>query len=201
MGDASLTCGGRTAGRSRRCAIPLAGLVLAMALTGGMPAPAQAALPDPCPFMLKNGDGDILTFCRELDAKTKVSNVRLRRHYRPAQIRRIRAVFAAEAKRADVIIEVSGQPSGALAWGGIGYQRVLSFDLGGLKKFAGKALKVAKRVVGGALKLVPQARMINCGLLATLAGAGSAIKGDEVQDIILNSALACAGAFLPLRTP
>ena len=104
-------------------------------------------------------------------------------HYRPAQIRGIRGVFAAEAKRADVIIEVSGRPSGALAWGGIGYQRVLSFDLGGLKKYAGKALKVAKRVVGGALEARATGQDDQLRAAGDAGRAGSAIKGDEVQDI------------------
>jgi hypothetical protein len=199
-GNAARSCEGPIQGNRRRWAIPLVGLLLAAGMTGAMATPAQA-LPPPCPAVLKGGDGPILQFCRELAAKTAVANVRLRRHYRPAQIRKIRRVFTAEARRADVISEVSGRPRGALAWGASGYRRIVFFDLDGIKKYAGKALKVAKRVAGGALKLVPQARMINCGLLATLAGAGAAIKGDQVQDILIDAAIGCAGAFLPLRNP
>jgi hypothetical protein len=179
----------------RRTPRPLAltaGAILAAVMVLGPAAPASAAtvsLPAPCPAILAGGDGAIFAFCKQLDRARKVANLRYAIDYSPAkQVLITRSITSLARRERHLITSASVRPQ----------QLAIGINLSALKKFGGDALKVVQKVVGGAAKLVPQARVLNCGLFGSLAGAASFINGDTVTQVLVNTAAACIGINLPV---
>jgi hypothetical protein len=184
-----------------RSRLPLiVGLTLAATLAVVLPSQASAAsspvitLPDPCPAEIASGsDTAVYGFCKQLDSARIQGNPRYEMHYKASTRRRIRRLVSNEARR----YFYAGP---ALAAGASTRPMLIAGDfLRVVKEFAKKSLKVLKRVVGGAIRFVPQAKLINCGLLGGFAAVAAGIDGKQIRGVATAALLGCASAFLPLR--
>lgn len=128
-------------------------------------------------------------FCDSFIFLLAKANTRYARHYSSAKQRRIRRVIASVTPRTTPI----STPSRAPAIRPV----LLEFDLDDIKDVAKKSLKKVRSVVGGASKLIPQTRLLRCGLFAGLATAQNLIKQAQLRDVLIDAVFACIGASLP----
>lgn len=194
--------------KARRWTTLGATVALATLLAVILPSQASAAsspvvlLANPCPVAVvpaNDARPELQAFCKELNSTRSRANPAYEKHYTAATRRRIRRVVASEARRT-----FGSQPAAAHASPSVTFIQGNFYRLdflGTVKTFARKAGSALKTVVGGALKFVPQARLINCGLLAGFATVGSLIDGKDLQGVATAAVLGCASSFLPLRTP
>ena len=180
--------------------LPLSvGLAFAMMLATAAPSHASAGssvvnLAEPCRIMYNDYPPQLKAFCAEFFKTAIRANVRYQKHYDASKRRLIRRVVANVARRyvPNTSMVARGNP--------VLLARSSALGIGLLRDFGTKALNAVKTVVGGAMRFVPQAKVVNCGLLAALAGALSVIRGSDLRGVVLEAGGACLGAFLPLKT-
>jgi hypothetical protein len=184
-----------------------AGLALASMLAVMLPSQASAAsspvvrLANPCPVAINPSNDaapELRAFCQEADRIRPGANRGFEKHYKAATRRRILRLVRSEARRAFPDTNVRSQAAESVVFVNTFYFVNASF-LQRIKGFARKALPVLKKVVGGVVRLVPQARIINCGLLGVWATAAPLIAGKDLKETATTALLGCLGAFIRLK--
>lgn len=193
-----------------RLPLILRGVSVAALLAVALPSQAFAApspvvlLAEPRPvaiFPESDAAPEVRAFCRQLDSTRSRANPAYEKHFTAATRRRIRRVVSREARRYFAAQPVGPRGIARVTFIQGDFYRLDSRFLNTVKAFAKKAGRVLKTVVGGAMKFVPQAKLVNCGLLGGFAAVGSLIDGKDLQGVATAALLGCASSFLPLRTP
>lgn len=158
----------------------------------GMPVAARAATPGVI-------HSEVLAFCEQLLATGERANTVAESHFSASTRRRIRRVIRSVARRYAPAPVLASADGGRLA-----ARNVLEFpsiDLGAIKDFGKKSLDKLKTTVGGAIKFVPQVRVLRCAVFAALGGAAGYVKSGDMREVLIDSAAACiisvVADFLP----
>jgi hypothetical protein len=134
-------------------------------------------------------------FCGQISVTGARANAVADKYFTAAERRRVRRVLDSVARR----YVPAQQPAIRAITGAVTPVAAFAFDLGDVKDFAKKSLKKLKKVsgrLGKAFKLLPQARLLRCGVFATLGGAQSWLQGDQVRTVLLEAGGACVTSLV-----
>jgi hypothetical protein len=136
-------------------------------------------------------------FCEQLAYHGRRANAFAAKVFTAAERRRIRRVLDGVARRYVPASEPARASTSAITL--VALARFGPFDLGVIKDFAKKSLKTLKRVggfVGRVVKVLPQARLLKCGVFAALGGAVAYAARETVRTVLVAAAGACIGSLL-----
>jgi hypothetical protein len=178
------------------------GLTLA-AMTGGVMATQASAASSPVvrvpplcttPVVLaaQGAPGDVHhaevdRLCEAIIQAAPRANAIADKYYSASQRRRIRRVVGSVARQ----YVPAEQPTTRAMSGTVIPVALLGLSLDDIKDFGKKALKKVKTVVGGVIKVVPQARMAKCAIFAAVAAASGYIARQNLRTILIEAGTAC----------
>jgi hypothetical protein len=134
-------------------------------------------------------------YCKRVE-RTIVKNKRKGDHYYSTSKQRlIVRVVRKVGHREGLDAATVSAPGSVVSWAPV------RFGFGRIAKFAAKALSAVRVVVGGISKVLPQARLLRCGLFAGLGAVQSAVKGAGFLEIAVDAWFGCFLSILPEYLP
>lgn len=181
-----------------------AGLILASALAIMLPSQASAAsspvvpFPRPCPVAV-NPSADaapqLRAFCQELQSLRTRANRGFEKHYKAATRRRIRRLASSEARRHFPSVQARTATSSSVVYVN-GFTWVARDWLATIRTYAKKSLKVLKTAVGGAVRFIPQAKVVNCAIFGAFGTVAPLLNGADLGAVAVGAFTGCVGAIL-----
>jgi hypothetical protein len=135
-------------------------------------------------------------FCAQLRVAAPRANAFYNKYYSASKRRRIRRAISSVARRYATSGPVAASVGRTTLIGlGIGQGVPVGLSLNDIKAFGKKALKKVKTVVGGVIKVVPQARLGKCALFAALGAAVAYGAGGDLTEVLVAAAGGCIGTI------